>query len=370
MDQEWNQGSHPKAWFWIIYLTLNYAGSILCLLILWSLWALRDRIKPHDIFTGCLLLGCLLMGIPCASQCLINRVYGNDRFEYGWRACWWEAYFHLEAIQMQFFGVTLVAGCHYFNVVHRKSPSIRSSLLVALGVIVCCAVGTYLMGTISEVVLMPAGAYCFYKFSSPLIVYWFTPGMLAALACVTVFYIGIFRFVMVTDKKVAPMLAPTPPTFSRSPPAAERRGSAQHSPTHPKRLVFARRTSIYVLIFLLGWGPAVVACLYTVRTGTLTEALDITLAMFGSAHTLAVPLVYGYHTRQFRDWLFMNGCCWDARRVVRRRGNRFVVEPRTVFVQPAGELKIVVDTVAVDGSPIQGSPDPSSGVTWVRSALE
>jgi hypothetical protein len=68
----------------------------------------------------------------------------------------------------------------------------------------------------------------------------------------------------------------------------------------------------------------------------------------------------------------MNGCCSDATRVARRKGNRWHVEPRTrtVYVEPkAGELKIIVDTVAVDGSPIQGSPDPSSGITWVRSEL-
>jgi hypothetical protein len=274
---------------------------------------------------------------------------------------------------MQFFGVTLVAGCHYFSIVRRKSVSTCSAFLVVLGVVVCCALGTYLVGTVSEVVLMPAGAYCFYKFSSPLVVYWFTPGMLTALVCVTVFYIGIFRFVIQSHRKVAPLVTPTPSTFSRSSaPPPDRPASAQKSTAHAKRLEFARRTSIYVLLFALGWGVAVFACFYTLKTGALPEGLDIALAVCGSLHTLAVPLVYGHHTWQFRDWLFMNGCCSDATRVARRKGNRWHVEPRTrtVYVEPkAGDLVIVVHTVAVDGSPIQGSPDPSSGITWVRSEL-
>lgn len=365
----WNQGREEwKPGLWATYTTLNYLGSFLCLLVLRSLWVLRERTRPHDVFMACLLLGCLLMGLPCATQCFINRVNDENRFEFGWTACWWEAYFHLAAIQMQFFGVALVAGHHYFSVVWRKSLSVSWAILISLSVFVCCAGGTYAMGTISEVVLMPAGAYCFYTFTSPLIKFWFTPGMLLALVLVCFFYARIFCFVAETDKKVAPMQQqqPSPSSFAR-PTADTRPGSAQ---TVPKRVVFAKRTVVYVLVFLAGWGPAVVACIYTVWTGELTQELDITLAMFGSLHTVAVPLVYGRNTQQFRDWLFINGCCWDAKRVVVRRGKRFVIRPRSEFVVPqAGDLKIVVDTVAaVDGSPIQASPDPavgvSSSVTW------
>lgn len=374
MDPAWTIGTYWKPGLWTTYATLNYTGSVLCLLVIISLSS--RNIKPHEVFMSCLCLGCLLMGIPCASQCAINLLSGTLSFQFGQRACWWEAFFHLEAIQMQFFGVALVACYHYLNIVRRKAMSSLWALAVTLFVIVFCAIGTYLMGTISQVQLMPAGAYCFYTFASPLIVYWFTPGMLIAAAVVIVSYAGIFCFVARVDRAVAPMVTPnrpSPSTFSRSvppaPPPSRPNSASTGSPGQRQRqlgasVVLGRRTSAYVAVFLVGWGPAVIACLYTVATGSMTQALDITLAVCGSLHTVAVPLVYGYHTPKFRDWL--RSCCCRCRR------RRPAIS--TIVINP--KMHIVVDTVAPDGSPVHVSPDPSSSpqtsapaVVWVRSEL-
>lgn len=59
-----------------------------------------------------------------------------------------------------------------------------------------------------------------------------------------------------------------------------------------QRLLF--RAIAFIVLFLVGWGPAVVACMKAVSShGDLPEEYDLLLAICGSLHSPAVPLVYG-----------------------------------------------------------------------------
>lgn len=363
----WTKGSpYSKRALWSTYAILNYAGSILCLLILWSFVNGRRKINAHDVFVGCLCLGCILMAWPCAIPCTLNLASGTLTFQYGDLACWFEAYFHVEAIEMQFLGVALIAGHSYFKVVWKWGTQlgIGAAVSVVFAVWILCASSTYLVGRASTYTLMPAGEYCFYAFDSPVIVYQFTPTMLLVLIAIVFFYARIFRYVAKSEHQVSPMLQQnrTPlsfgrktteakrPSFSGAPPSPNSPPPSPNNPHYvrrfprvaqPKALAFARSTAVFVLVFFLGWGPAVVACLYTVTTGHLTQELDILLAVCGSLHTLAVPIVYGFHSRRFRKWLFRMGCCaqrWANQYRRQPVANRITVVTKTIRIG-TGEKK-------------------------------
>lgn len=279
---EWDQGTVNKVALWLFYIIVNYSAAIFNFLLVWSILQSKKR-SAGDILTIGLCSGDFFMSIPCATQCLLNLIGGHNRFEHGTRACSLEAFFHVSAIMVQFISIALIAFRTFCAVVLRKDFS-NSTAWFSLGVMwIICEMTTYTVGSSSDIYLMPAGEYCFYKFTSDIIVYWFTPIMILSLIGIICFYFSIFWLARQANKAVHQTANVTGPKIMT--------------------MKVAKRTFLYVINFFLGWFPAVVACFYAINHGYITQALDATLGINGSLHSLTVPMVYGYNNVKFLKWL-------------------------------------------------------------------
>lgn len=192
LDDSWSTGSFDKSALWTFYVSTNIIGSILNALLLIAIAGQWRRVTAADVFAGVLSSGCLLMSLPCAIQCLLDLAHGRNRFEYGDTACYLEAFFHVSAIIVQFLGIQFDAVTGYLKLMWDKTLSKRHALAAGGMIWITAEVGTATIGMISDHILMPAGAYCFYAFDSPVILYWFSPIMLTALTSVGAIYVRIF----------------------------------------------------------------------------------------------------------------------------------------------------------------------------------
>jgi hypothetical protein len=81
-------------------------------------------------------------------------------------------------------------------------------------------------------------------------------------------------------------------------------------PAHQQPLVtLARRSVAFVVVFFLGWFFAVVLCIYELFFGPAIEQLDILLGTFGSAHSVAVPFIYGFLNKAIRNIVYRMLTC-------------------------------------------------------------
>lgn len=184
---------------------------------------------------------------------------------------------------------------------------------------------------------MPAGAYCFFVMSSPTIIYWFIPIMVIALISIIVCYGLIVRHVQEFARATAQKYNVHPQDHkieNKTIPAATSSGSGsgsglgtksnENSPVLPVRKVnrppifiranpmqkavkSAKKSFMFFVIFLLGWFSAIILCIYELSIGPAIEPLDMMLGTFGSAHSVAVPLAYGFSNDKI--WKTLKGFC-------------------------------------------------------------
>lgn len=55
-----------------------------------------------------------------------------------------------------------------------------------------------------------------------------------------------------------------------------------------------------MIVFVFGWGLAVVFSIYELIYGRIVEGMDIVVGILGTLHSLVVPCVYGYTNRRVR----------------------------------------------------------------------
>lgn len=284
-DDPWEIGhmfSHRG--MWAFYSTSNYLGAVLNTILIWGLMQQKKKTSV-DVFLIGHASGCAMMSVPCATQCAINWASGTNRFQRGWIACEIEAFAHVSAIMVQFFSITMIALRNYLSVVHRHNMSVRVAWIIVLGMWTVGETVTYGFASISDVVLMPAGAYCFYDFKSPLIYAWFAPIMVSGLIVTAFCFARIFQY---TNRAINDLMSSSGTTVS---------GPIFNTMT------VAKNSIIWWLVFLIGWFPAVIECLYTLIVGHMSEVLDLLLAVCGSLHSVFVPIVHGIRNPRFRRWL-------------------------------------------------------------------
>lgn len=156
----------------VSYTIINYIGAVCCTILLYAIWKLGSKRSSTDILTVGLVLGCASMSFPCGTQCMLNLARNWGYWSWGAIACSLEAFFHVTAIQMQWFFVTLVAAHGYMAVKYQRALSTRNSYIAVVVTTLFSGVGTYVTSTQSMYFLMPAGAYCLFTPDSPIIRYW------------------------------------------------------------------------------------------------------------------------------------------------------------------------------------------------------
>lgn len=318
--QAWHKGSLEKSALWSIYTSLNIVGSIFCLIGLVAIGALKNR-SSNDVFVAGLLFGCFTMSVACGIQCLLNLIDNKGYFSWGPTACEWEAFFHVASILTQFLSIFMIGIRNYVAVVRGYQMTLKAAVCFQIGVIALGWGGTAIFAKFSDVYLLPAGVYCLYAPLSPAMLYWFVPTMLISLLTLILAYVAIF----IETRRLQRALQRLPSAAVNSTGGAERPASridvparsstpslyAQVSTNTPSQAAtgspsallgaqVARRSVIYVLVFLIGWGPGVLLVAWELFVGVANEYLDSLLGVNGSTHSVVVPLLYAYFNIRLR----------------------------------------------------------------------
>jgi hypothetical protein len=328
-EESWQHGTIDHRAPWLIYSVLNTIGAIACLTYGMSILVQKKRLRKgaYDIGLLELLSGCLVMSIVCLTQCWANIAGQTQRFQWGFVGCQTEALGHIVAIQVQFLAITTIALYAYKTIKKSATETFSSSPAISVDKALWlfgltwlyCILGTSITYSYSDLVLLPGGTYCFPAFRSPMLL-WVASSMVVCLTLTCLLYWQTFRI-----SNAAAEVAATNGTFSLQ----ERTREA------------ARRTFVLVLIFLFGWGMAVVSCVYAWWTGDITQEYEIAVGVLGSLHSIFVPIVYGQPKgREVRRLLlrifFCSKCCQKCcpefevrttKRGERTVGTRYVSPP-------------------------------------------
>jgi hypothetical protein len=292
---------HPA--IWTFYVVGNITGLVLCTVYACSLLRSKHALTAYDIGVLNLLSGCFVMSAVCATQCFRNLLGGSERFQdWGSLGCTTEAIGHVIAIVVQFLSVATLALYAYVTV-----NSTTRKLGEKVGVAPCtawfvfgavwfyCAFFTTLTYPKSEILLLPAGSYCFPSFRSPMIL-WLAVSMILSLGIACYCYRQVFE----TRRTIAEQLAAT---SGRVMGTEALRGESSVRKA-------ARRTFILLLGFILGWFNAVIACVYAwANNDEITPWLELVVGVFGTCYSIFVPLAYGYKHKEVRRCIRRCGKC-------------------------------------------------------------
>ncbi len=281
MSDPWNIGTLKKPGIWIFYFLSNYTGVILCAIMIMDVSRNKKR-SISDIFVCGLASGCLTMSLTCGTQCLLNLI--ANRFYGGEIACQIEAIAHISSVLTEFFCVMALGICTYYRVVHQKTIEQVTALKIVILIWVTCTIFTLITSLFSPIYLMSAGTYCFFAFSSFAIAGWLVPGLIIALVTMFVAHIKIMRF------------------FSNA------IATQMYAPNHKNLITqqdiwirqFQWRSTLFMIILLIGWGFAAVTVIYELVVGESSEWLVTAVGVGGVSFSWWVPLVFLYTSPQYK----------------------------------------------------------------------
>ncbi len=284
MSDPWDIGTLKKSSIWIFYIFSNYTGVILCAITIWVVIFNKKRLIS-DIFICGLASGCLTMSITCGTQCLLNlianRFYGNTI------ACQIEAIAHISSVLTEFFCVMAIGIGTYYKVVHQKTIQQSSALKIIIMVWFVCTFFTYITSLFSPIYLMSAGTYCFFAFSSFAIAGWLVPCLIIALTVMIISHIKIMKFFHQNASKVnAPQLGNKTKLTSQQDIWIKQ---------------FQWRSTLFMIILLIGWGFAAVTVVYEFTVGEASEWLVTAVGVGGVSFSWWVPLVFLYTSPQYKQ---------------------------------------------------------------------
>lgn len=307
----WNIGTPSlKSYSLGFYVIVNFLGIILNFILILSIIRSRDK-TSRDIFIAGLSSGCFVMSLACAIQCLLNYSSSDHSYQHGDMACYFEAYFHVASIMVQFINIMMISWSSYKNVIKRQTISTDSSTVWMIGIWISQSLGIAILSRFSEVILMTNGAYCFFDFTSVIIVWWFTPVMLITLLSMIYFYYKIYKLAQDSNTLI-------------------KINGQDTNATNDNRTTsrVALRSLIFVGVYFIGWFPAIITCIYAIINGYVPELLDILLGNFGSLHSVFQPIAYGIYNKNLHKLIV---CCFPScgenlkLEIVQLRGRETVV---------------------------------------------
>jgi len=287
----WNIGYANKNGLWGYYSITNYIGATMCGILWLSIVSSRNK-KKTEIYIAGLCFGCITMSTSCATQCIINWISNQNRFEYGTPACTSEAYFHVSSIIYQFINEGLIAASYYNSIWNRINPPVQKKDSMMNTYIICSVsfivsyLGTCLIGIKSEIILLDAGAYCFFSFTSPVMLLWLDPILVITVLCIIYKYRKIFKL------------------------AKESSNNSRTSIRNDKIIKdLVKIESLFIMTLVVGWFSALVASIYALSNdGHISKLMDTFVGVFGSLHSILVPIVYGYHSEKLKKFLARISC--------------------------------------------------------------
>ena len=283
--------------------------------------------------------------------------------------------------------------------------SVGMSLWIVGGIWAVCIVVTGLLSLVSPIYLMSAGTYCFFGFKSAGIAGWLVPGLVLALGVMTFCYVQIFRtakhsaFVTTmqinrvktgdstprfkspsherkpTSHEVTPQVleesnfisdSPTDPTGPTGPTgstdqtgvkqtSAERSGSfgpggrsGSNNSGDNVPMKVAKRSALFVIVLLVGWGFAAVTTIYEFTVGLSTEMLVTGVGVGGVLHSIWVPLTYAYTSVFHKTTMFKLATCQCIVKCRRRAGKWELLWCRPIINRRGHLVQSIIATVAAE----------------------
>jgi len=275
-----NQMFKPALWGY--YSIVNFFGAILCLYAFFCIirkWKYREKYRTgfhgQDVFIGSLMLACASMSLWCSAQCFYDLVMNNGQLEGEYPACFTEATMHITNILNQFFSIVFITMHVWLQLVLKCTISICASVIITVLFWCFTLASTFIISIFfAAPELQPAGLYCFPRFDSPIMIYFFVPLATLALLSIVFFNGHLYWFLYTHERKIAPWLVVT---------STPRRNSQ----------VVARKTVLFFIVALLGWIFAVVSIIYALtHQGKITETLETLVGVFGTLHTPAQAMLW------------------------------------------------------------------------------
>ncbi len=279
-NDPWNIGSYHKNPIWVFYLVSNYVGVILSLLTIHSIHKNQKR-NASDLFVGSLCSGCAMLSFTCGTQCLINRIF--NRFYGGDIACQMEAIFHISSVLVEFFSVALMTWAYSVTILHPQKQISNKWAWKCIAVVwILCITVTSLGSLFSPIYLMSAGTYCFFGFTSFEIALWLVPGLIIALITMCVYHVKVLR-------EFKAMILTTRATHNQM--------MIMNSTTPISSMnlwlgQFKWRSTLFIIILLLGWGFAAVTTIVELTIGKAPEWLVTAVGVGGVSFSWWAPIAY------------------------------------------------------------------------------
>jgi hypothetical protein len=234
----------------------------------------------------------------------------------------------------------------YWEVVRKQKVEQKTALKIIVGIWLTCTIGTLLLSLCSPIYLMSAGTYCFFGFSSAAIAGWLVPGLVISLGTMLFCHITVMNHF----KSMLPKVG-----------TAQVKVLGQNS-FLTNRDVWAQqfqwRSTLYMIVLLLGWGFAAVATVFELAVGRSAEWLVTGVGVGGVSFSWWCPLVYAHTSPYYRDNMkilfYSIFCCrkdnWETNRRILRTGQS-TTEMTSIPSLNANSLQKAEE--AVTGSPEQ-----------------
>jgi hypothetical protein len=274
---------------WAFYVVVNGSGGVWCALLALTIARKKEK-TAYEICVLGLFTGCCVMSIPCAIQCALDLVHGSVMLG---ASCMTEALLHVSAILVQFVSISLIAGAALAMIRMRAWSTLYAKSAVAVTFFVCGVV-TWGLGVLSDVAPLPAGVYCFPRFDSVIVQWWFVPMFSVTLVVTIVTYTRLWWQVRASGfavQRFGRACAPCDAFLISCP------GRVEVQSVHRAT---GLRAMLFLVVYVAGWLPVLVAYCYNLAHGEITWRLDVALGVCGSLHSWWVPLTYDVLSRRNR----------------------------------------------------------------------
>jgi len=263
---------HPVG-AWSIYLFLNTLAYYFNINLVISIFRLQNKKTTIDILLAGLASGFLISVTGCFFPCFLNLIMNGAAFLD--QVCFTEAYLHVVGMVIQFLNVAGIAFRTYVGVSTKKptfTPK-KAYLTVFFSWIIAFS-GTYLFGYFSDVSLVTSGTFCFFSWTSIVLLGWAWP--IAAIAAFLMCY--WYWKIYVQMKQVKQMI--------------------HQDPTKESNI--AMRLASLVLLFIFGYSGMICQSLFETFAGHAAIWADITAACIVLSYWVAAPLAYAYANQRLK----------------------------------------------------------------------
>jgi hypothetical protein len=262
---------------WGVYVIMNVLAIVFNLSLVISIWRLRDKKTSTEVLIGGLSSGIVLAAMGCGPQCLMSSILGT--FAFGDKACFAEAFLHLVGMEIQFICVAAISHRTYVGVVKLAPYPPQKAIYIVAFAWVFAVFTTAVMGYFSDYYLVASGTFCFYKWTSPALIFAAWPMAITSVCLMGFWYWKTYQaFRTVRDG------------------AKDFRQEKASSSSLDRDL--AIRLSLLVILFLFGYVGIISQSLYEIMVGRAKAWGDIVAALMVLIYWDSIAFCYAHANKR------------------------------------------------------------------------